>query len=416
MATGKYKRKLAAILHADVTGYSRLMGDDEKATLLCNLLRATVIGFSVLIIGAPACLFALGELDGVWIGEETLSILGQQERLTVPLLLFQEDDSTLYVYDELAGNIRLVKSGAQWILPDPVEVTYMGDRFVVNEVVYTFSDNSRLTGTMDITAYIGGEEYAANVSLDLYKESCQPLSNGTTLPNLSGAVDSLRCFEIEFQSGTTNLNVLTWGGSGDCDLGVVYYRPDFDIYYSESYSNEEEITIKAPHAGKWYIALYGFENYAGVSLRVGYDESAIPAAEFTATPSIGFAPLQVQFTDTSQGDVTGWLWDFGDGSTSSAQSPTHLYTDSGTYSVSLTAMGPEGSDTETKADYIRAALVGADIDNNGSVDLIDAILALQVLANLQPSSLVPRETDVNGDGKTGLDEAIYILQWVSEVR
>lgn len=88
MATGKYKRKLAAILHADVTGYSRLMGDDEKATLLCNLLRATVIGFSVLIIGAPACLFALGELDGVWIGEETLSILGQQERLTVPLLLF----------------------------------------------------------------------------------------------------------------------------------------------------------------------------------------------------------------------------------------------------------------------------------------------------------------------------------------
>ena len=33
MATGDYKRKLTAILHADVTGYSRLMGDDEEATL-----------------------------------------------------------------------------------------------------------------------------------------------------------------------------------------------------------------------------------------------------------------------------------------------------------------------------------------------------------------------------------------------
>jgi adenylate cyclase len=33
MASGNYRRKLAAILHADVTRYSRLMGDDEEATL-----------------------------------------------------------------------------------------------------------------------------------------------------------------------------------------------------------------------------------------------------------------------------------------------------------------------------------------------------------------------------------------------
>ncbi len=33
MATEGYKRKLTAILHADVVGYSRLMGDDDEATL-----------------------------------------------------------------------------------------------------------------------------------------------------------------------------------------------------------------------------------------------------------------------------------------------------------------------------------------------------------------------------------------------
>ena len=33
MATQDFKRKLAAILHADVKGYSRLMGEDEEATV-----------------------------------------------------------------------------------------------------------------------------------------------------------------------------------------------------------------------------------------------------------------------------------------------------------------------------------------------------------------------------------------------
>ena len=33
MAEGDVKRRLAAILAADVAGYSRLMGDDERATI-----------------------------------------------------------------------------------------------------------------------------------------------------------------------------------------------------------------------------------------------------------------------------------------------------------------------------------------------------------------------------------------------
>lgn len=36
MASGNYRRKLTTILHADVTGYGRLMGDDGEATL-CTL-------------------------------------------------------------------------------------------------------------------------------------------------------------------------------------------------------------------------------------------------------------------------------------------------------------------------------------------------------------------------------------------
>ena len=52
------------------------------------------------------------------------------------------------------------------------------------------------------------------------------------------------------------------------------------------------------------------------------------------------------FTDTSTGPITGWLWDFGDGTTSSAQHPTHTYTTPGTYTVTLTVFGEGGTSAQ----------------------------------------------------------------------
>jgi len=75
-------------------------------------------------------------------------------------------------------------------------------------------------------------------------------------------------------------------------------------------------------------------------------------ADFSAIPTSGPAPLIVSFSDQSMGTVSSWNWNFGDGTTSNEQNPSHTYTDPGTYTVSLTVTGPGGSDTETKADYI----------------------------------------------------------------
>lgn len=76
------------------------------------------------------------------------------------------------------------------------------------------------------------------------------------------------------------------------------------------------------------------------------------AAGFTATPTSGIAPVSVSFTNTSTGDYSSLLWDFGDGSTSSEVNPSHEYLTGGTYTVSLTASGPGGSDSETRAGLI----------------------------------------------------------------
>jgi PKD repeat protein len=76
------------------------------------------------------------------------------------------------------------------------------------------------------------------------------------------------------------------------------------------------------------------------------------SADFTASPTSGIAPLTVVFTNTSTGDYTTSLWDFGDSITSTLTSPTHTYTAVGVYTVTLTVSGPGGSDTEAKAGYI----------------------------------------------------------------
>jgi len=53
----------------------------------------------------------------------------------------------------------------------------------------------------------------------------------------------------------------------------------------------------------------------------------------------------VTFTDTSTGGPTFWAWNFGDGQTSSVQTPTHVYSAAGTYTVTLTASSNAGSST-----------------------------------------------------------------------
>jgi len=84
--------------------------------------------------------------------------------------------------------------------------------------------------------------------------------------------------------------------------------------------------------------------------------SETPDASFTATPTSDKVPLTVSFTGSSVDDVDSWLWDFGDGSTSTSQNPgSHTYSIPGTYSVSLKATSSLlGSHTFVRSNYIQA--------------------------------------------------------------
>jgi PKD repeat protein len=102
-----------------------------------------------------------------------------------------------------------------------------------------------------------------------------------------------------------------------------------------------------------------------------------PVANFTANITSGVAPLFVQFNDTSSGDPYSWIWNFGDGSTSSDQNPVHKYRIQGNFTVSLTAANPGGSDTEQKDNFIQVESTSPVADFTANITSGPAPLTVQ---------------------------------------
>ncbi|MBK9748928.1 MAG: isopeptide-forming domain-containing fimbrial protein [Chloroflexi bacterium] len=66
-------------------------------------------------------------------------------------------------------------------------------------------------------------------------------------------------------------------------------------------------------------------------------------AAFGASAWNGIAPVEICFTDHSEGEeITSWAWNFGDGATSSQSNPCHTFTSAGQYTVTLQVSNSDG--------------------------------------------------------------------------
>lgn len=82
-----------------------------------------------------------------------------------------------------------------------------------------------------------------------------------------------------------------------------------------------------------------------------------PVADFTTLTTSGCFPLRVQFTDLStpgNGNTNvSWLWDFGNGTTSTQQNPVNVYTTAGSFTVTLKVTNDKGcTKTISRPNYI----------------------------------------------------------------
>jgi PKD repeat protein len=150
---------------------------------------------------------------------------------------------------------------------------------------------------------------------------------------------------------------------------VIVNNPD-----QQSVLNKRYINPKTLRYIRLLVTDPGIDNIARIPEFQIVGVAPAPVAVFSAIPLSGDVPLQVAFADHSIGPVDEYAWSFGDGGSSTASGPAHIYFEPGSYSVSLTVTGPGGSDTMTRTGYITAAQPGGyigDIDSDGDVDQED---------------------------------------------
>lgn len=124
--------------------------------------------------------------------------------------------------------------------------------------------------------------------------------------------------------------------------------------------NVEKIFVASPAAGSYTITidhdgtLASAQVFSIIISGTGASAPQPPVADFTASSTQILAGQSVTFTDLSTNGPISWSWTFNGGTpaSSNAQNPVVTYNTAGTYSVSLTAANAQGSDTETKTNYI----------------------------------------------------------------
>jgi PKD repeat protein len=166
-------------------------------------------------------------------------------------------------------------------------------------------------------------------------------------------------------------------------------------------SGEQNPSHRYALAGRYAVALT-VANETGTSTQTRAEyvvatDVPPPSAAFACGDAGGISPVDVQFQDQSQGEVTAWQWSFGDGATSSAQSPEHTYLLPGSFTVSLTASGPGGSDVESKPGLVTVESPPAPVASftAGTTSGIDP---LTVAFTDQSSGVVTAWTWSFGDG------------------
>jgi choice-of-anchor B domain-containing protein len=97
----------------------------------------------------------------------------------------------------------------------------------------------------------------------------------------------------------------------------------------------------------------GYVYASNIDGRLFIFHTNIVNADFAGTPHLGSAPLSVDFKDTSPGHPTAWNWDFGDGSSSTLQNPSHVF-NAGIWNVSMTATLPSGNGSMSRPAFITA--------------------------------------------------------------
>lgn len=386
---------------------SQLAALDSSVDLVTISIGGNDIGFSDI---AKICITAsiAGE-NCKWLVDSTvaraIAFIGNESN--AGHLLNSSSPPDLFTLDNVYGTIRFKAPNARILVVGyPDLLPHSGpclSAFLTADVVdYLNSVEKSLNDTIQEEAFRTGAEYVdlsnAFVGHDLC--SLQPYVNLLLNPPFfetpvhpnehgQGAMAQLVQTQIDRgapgsqflvgfnQTVTTTANVATglaqatfsttWPGS---DVVMTLVSPSgrtitrstsaSDVYHLLG-PTYEVFSISNPEAGTWTVEMKGTEvSPDGEAVRLSTTQSLPvnlpPIAKFTSSVTNGAAPLQVAFDATGSSDPDGTVtddsWDFGDGTSGTGATTSHVFTKPGTYSVHLTVTDNGGAQGFATADVL----------------------------------------------------------------
>jgi PKD repeat protein len=233
--------------------------------------------------------------------------------------------------------------------PAPCEVNFINTSTNSTSFSWDFGDGTSSTekdikhnylnsGTFTVKLIATGNGETSSVNKNIIINDPVPVSDFS----FTGGNCNAPC-QVNFTNNSTNANSYYW------DFGDGTYSTALNPIHVYTYGGTFSVKLSATgNSGT---------NSTTKNITIYFPA---PTAYFTYTGGNCTAPCQVSFINTST-NATSYYWEFDDGTTSTQQSPNHVFVNGGIYNVKLTAYGDGGSDYFNKSVSILYPSTGTDV-------------------------------------------------------
>ncbi len=216
----------------------------------------------------------------------------------------------------------------------PLAVQFQNNSTSYTSCVWYFGDGTTSTAVNPVHVYTN----SGNFSVTLQCQGSAGCSKNLVLPNHVSVTSPQAIFNGSPRIGCppllTSFNSISQSG------GLSYYW-NFGDGGTSTLANPTHLYSASGNFNVTLIVTDALGCHDTI-IKSNYVQTVNPAANYIPPPTTtGCAPLTAQFTDGAIGG-TSWLWDFGDGITSSSQNPVHTYLREGIFTVSLTTTSAGG--------------------------------------------------------------------------
>jgi hypothetical protein len=230
---------------------------------------------------------------------------------------------------------------------------------VATNMISCFGGNN---GTASVTVTGGNNPYSYLWSTTDTTASINNLSSGVytvIVTDASGCYDSVQVVVAEPPVLTLQTTaapaIVCSGQQATLNANTSGGTPSYSTLWNPG--NLSGNPSVSPLASTTYTTVVTDANGCTATDSVTVTVSAAPVTLFVADSLAGCAPLCVNFSDLSTvlapAVITAWDWNFGDQTNSTQQNPTHCYSNSGNYTVTLTVKTADGcQQTITMSNYI----------------------------------------------------------------